>query len=31
MHISLRRSARLKVFHLYNPARIVLDISEYTQ
>jgi len=29
--ISLRRTARLKVFHLYNPARIVLDISEYTQ
>ncbi|PHS30875.1 MAG: hypothetical protein COA92_08950 [Sulfurovum sp.] len=26
--ILLRQSARLKVFHLYNPARIVLDISE---
>ena len=24
--IRLRRPARLKVFHLYNPARIVLDI-----
>lgn len=29
--ILLRRSARLKVFHLYNPARIVLDIEEETQ
>ena len=27
--IGLRGSARLKVFHLYNPARIVLDI--YTE
>lgn len=29
--ISLRKSARLKAFHLQNPARIVLDITAVTQ